>query len=218
MSSQLTEKPNAVEIPESGAAGVIVNGRYLPPPKDGDGKVWVRTSALIEASPDELYMMWHNVEAQPIWQEELSEVIKTGETSSHWVMNPGDGDKTVEWDSEMLADEPGKRIAWRSVGGDVDQAGEIIFEPAPSGDGTIVTLLQEFRMGKIASVFKTFTGRNPKQEVIENLRHFKAYVETGEIPRVQGQPHGPRGFIGKQKESLYGETTATPPAKSVVEG
>jgi len=31
----------------------------------------------------------------------------------------------------VLADEPGKRIAWRSIGGDIDQAGEIIFEPAP---------------------------------------------------------------------------------------
>ncbi len=28
------------------------------------------------------------------------------------------GDKTIEWDSEVFADEPGKRIAWRSIGGD----------------------------------------------------------------------------------------------------
>ena len=40
-------------------------------------------------------------------------------------------------------------------------------------------------------LWETIVGRNPKQAVIENLRHFKALAETGEIPRTQGQPHGP---------------------------
>ncbi len=43
-------------------------------------------------------------------------------------------------------------------------------------------------MGKLASAWETIVGRNPKQAVIENLRHFKALAETGEIPRTQGQP------------------------------
>jgi uncharacterized membrane protein len=122
------------------------------------------------------------------------------------------GDKTIEWDSEILNEEPGKRIAWRSIGGDSDNAGEVIFEAAPGGRGTIVTVLQEFRMGKLASAWETLTGRNPKQAVVENLRHFKAFAETGEIPRTQGQPHGPRGVVGSLKASVYGEKIKTPPA------
>jgi uncharacterized membrane protein len=62
------------------------------------------------------------------------------------------GEKTIEWDSELLADEPGKRLAWRSTGGEVDTAGEVVFEPAPTGRGTMVTVLQEFKLGKIASI------------------------------------------------------------------
>jgi uncharacterized membrane protein len=120
-------------------------------------------------------------------------------------------DKTIEWDSEILADEPGKRIAWRSVAGDSDNAGEVVFDTAAVGRGTLVTVLQEFRMGKLASLWETVIGRNPKQAVIENLRHFKAFAETGEIPRTTGQPHGDRGMIGKAKESMYGETVPTPP-------
>jgi uncharacterized membrane protein len=121
------------------------------------------------------------------------------------------GDKSIEWDAEILADEPGHRIAWRSVGGDSDNAGEVIFEPSPGGRGTTVTVLQEFRMGKLATAWETLVGRNPKQAVIENLRHFKALAETGEIPRVQGQPHGPRGAIAGAKKSMYGEKVPTPP-------
>ena len=122
------------------------------------------------------------------------------------------GGKTIEWDSEILNDVPGKRIAWRSIGGDSDNAGEVVFERAPGGRGTIVTVLQEFRMGKLASAWETIVGRNPKQAVIENLRHFKALVETGEIPRTEGQPHGPRGVVGTMKQSVYGETVKTPAA------
>jgi uncharacterized membrane protein len=212
MSYALKEKPFAEELPATGAAGMILDGRYLPPPEDKDGKLWVRTSALVQASPLDLYAMWRNVEVAPAWQEQITRVALTGERTSHWVMETNG--KTVEWDSEILADEPGKRIAWRSIGGDSDNAGEVIFEDAPGGRGTQVTVLQEFRMGKLASAWETFAGRNPKQAVIENLRHFKALAETGEIPRIQSQPHGDRGVIGKLKGSTYGETTPTPPGSN----
>ena len=212
MSHALKEKPNAEELPVTAAAAMILDGRYLPPPEDKNGKLWVRTSALVQADPHNLYAMWHDVEAAPTWQEQITRVVITGERTSHWVMET-DG-KAIEWDSEVLADEPGKRIAWRSIGGDSDNAGQVIFEDAPGGRGTIVTVLQEFRMGKLASTWETFVGRNPKQAVIENLRHFKALAETGEIPRTQTQPHGDRGVIGKMKASTYGEKISTPPGSN----
>ena len=217
MSRALNEKPNAEPLPTLASAGVTLNGRYLPPPEDKDGKMWVRTSALIHASAEDLYNMWRDVEAAPLWQEQIEKVTRTGETTSHWVMRPvanssdKDKDKTVEWDSAILQDEPGRRIAWKSIGGESHNAGEVVFEPAPGGRGTMVAVLQEFRMGKLASAWETIVGRNPKQAVIENLRHFKALAETGEIPRTHGQPHGPRGVIAGIKKSVYGEETKVPP-------
>jgi uncharacterized membrane protein len=213
MSKALNEKPNAEPLPDAASAGVILNGRYLPPPEDKDGKLWVRTTALIQANADDLYRMWRDVEAAPTWQEEIRQVTRTGETTSHWVMASGNKEdaKTIEWDSEILKDEPGRRIAWRSIGGDAENAGEVIFEPSPGQRATMVTVLMEFRMGKLTSALETVVGRNPKQAVIENLRHFKALAETGEIPRTQGQPHGPRGKIAGVKKSMYGEQVVTPP-------
>ena len=211
-SSPLTEKPYAEDLAPSTPASVVVNGRYLPPPEDKDGKLWVRTSALVLKDPQSLYAMWRDVEAAPLWQEQITEVVQTGPSTSRWSMKTSnDVDaKVITWDSEVLADEPGVRIAWRSIGGESDNAGEVIFEPAPSGQGTVVTVLQEFRMGKLASAWETLVGRNPKQAVVENLRHFKALAETGEIPRSQLDPHGDRGVIGNFKRSTYGETVPTP--------
>src|ERR1700722_13526304 len=204
----LNKKPGGAKERFRGAA-VTLDGRYLPPPEDKDGKMWVRTSAIIQGTAQDLYARWRDVEAAPAWQEDLQEVVKTGDRTSHWVMRKDD--KTIAWDAEILADEPGKRIAWRSTGGDLDNAGEVVFEPAPTGRGTMVTLLQEFKMGKLASAWETLVGRNPKQAVIENLRHFKALAESGEIPRSQNAPHGDRGVIGGMKRSLYGEKIPTPP-------
>ncbi len=204
----LKEKPHAEPLPKMASAAVVLDGRYLPPPSDKDGKIWVRTSALIQADADSLYRKWREVEAAPTWQESIASVVQKGEKVSHWTMQADD--EKIEWDSELLADVPGKRIAWHTVGGDLDNAGEVIFEAAPGNRGTLVTVLQEFRMGKLAALWETITRRNPKQLVIENLRHFKALAEAGEIPRTQGQPHGERGLIGKAKETVYGERIPTP--------
>lgn len=205
----LREKPGEQAPGRSMGANVMEDGRYMPPPADADGKMWVRTSALIKGDPRSLYGMWRNVEAAPLWQEQIMSVVRTGDTTSHWVMQTPDG--TLEWDSEIMADEPGKRIAWRSIGGDSENAGEVVFEAAPGGRGAYVTVLQEFRMGKLASAWQTVRGRNPRQAVIENLRHFKALAETGEIPRTHGQAHGPRGMSGAIKSAAYAENVSKPP-------
>lgn len=205
----LNEKPNREELPRVGGANIFEDGRYMPPPADGDGKTWVRTSTLIQAAPEDCYSLWRNHAAAPLWQEQIREVTVTGPTTSHWVIDANG--TVIEWDAEVLQDERGKRIAWRSIGGDSQNAGEVVFETAPGSRGTIVTVLQEFGQGKVKTMTDTVINRNPKQAVIENLRHFKAFVETGEIPTTEGQPHGPRGASGSIKAKIYGEHIETPP-------
>jgi hypothetical protein len=36
-------------------------------------------------------------------------------------------------------------------------------------------------------------------------------TETGEIPRIEPQPHGTRGSVAGMKRSVYREKIATPP-------
>jgi uncharacterized membrane protein len=203
MADALKESPKSATPPSERSAGVILNGRYLAPSKDGDGKIWARATALVQASSHKLYALWRDIESAPKWQEMIMDVIQTGPKTSHWVMKAGD--ERIEWDSEILADEPGRRIAWRSVAGDSNHAGEVAFEPGPGGRGTIVILLQEFRQSKVKTAAETIFSRNPKQAAVENLRHFKAFAETGEIRRTEGQPHGMRGASGTLKASAYGE-------------
>lgn len=185
MADILKESPRLGEPHSEPGAGVVLNGQSKATPQDKEGKTWVRASALVQRSPADLYALWRDIESAPRWQEMMADVIATGPKTSHWVMNT-DG-KTVEWDSEILADEPGRRIAWRTVAGDFDNAGEVVFEPAPGGRGTMVIVLLQFGQNKRSFAAQTIFGCNPRQAVIENLRHFKTFAETKE-----SQAHGPR--------------------------
>lgn len=198
---------------------------YAPlPQKKQDGYVMAHAVQTILATPDLLYQLWSDVESIPLWQEHVVSVTPRSsdpaERVSHWIMgNPEDPKaKRIEFDSEITDSTPGSRIAWRSVSGDVEQTGEVNFVPMQKGDlaGTRVTLLQTMKVpgGIAGNAAAALTKRSPQQTVIENLRHFKELVESGEIPSVKGQPHGPRGAVGGIKEWALGETNPTPPGTS----
>ena len=183
------------------------------PDEQKDGWVHAHARQTILVEPQALYALWKREEAFPLWQEHVVSVTPLGENKSHWVMgNPEDPDgKRIEFDSEITADVPGEKIAWQSIAGDVEQSGEVQFHTRRDGRGTVVTLIQHFKIGALANAAATTAKRGPKQTVIEDLRHFKELAETGEIPSVAGQPHGPRGLSGGIKEWMYGETNPTPP-------
>ena len=212
MSDALREKPNAEPVPAIASAGIVIEGRYIPPPQDKDGKIWVRTTASVQLLPSGSTGCGATLRMRHSGRNKSSKLREPAKT--HLIGSCVRATKRSNGIPKYLADEPGRRIAWRSTGGDSDNAGEVIFDAAPGDRGTIVTVLQEFRMGKLTSMWETFVGRNPKQAVIENLRHFKALAETGEIPRTEGQPHGPRGTVAGMKKSMYGEKIATPPGES----
>ncbi len=67
----------------------------------------------ILVAPQALYELLRDVESAPLWMECLVSVNVTGAGTSHWVFgNPEEKDgKRLEFDSEIVADEPGVRIA-----------------------------------------------------------------------------------------------------------
>ena len=186
--------------------------------KTVDGNVHSHAFQTILADPQTLYQHWSDVKSIPLWQEQVVSCTPIDPTTSHWVMgNPDDPNSTrIEFDSQITEDQPGRKLAWKSITESVEQSGSVIFTPHPSGRGTVVLLQQIVRIpgGAVGNVVASAAKRGPKQIVIENLRHFKEMAEAGEIPSVKGQPHGPRGVSGSTKEWMYGETNPTPPGTS----
>ncbi len=157
-------------------------------PAVSDG-IRVEQSVTINRAPEELYNFWRNFQNLPRFMRHLVSVQTTSETRSHWVANAPAG-TAVEWEAEIINDQPGKLIAWRSLeGADVDNAGSVRFEKATGGRGTFVrvTLQYDPPGGTLGSIIAKLFGEEPKGQIQEDLGRFKQLMETGEIATTVGQ-------------------------------
>jgi len=162
--------------------------------------IHVEESFTIMKSPEELYTFWHKFENLPQFMMHLNSVKTIDAKKSHWVAQ-GPAGMNVEWDAEIINDEPNRTIAWRSLGGaDVDNAGSVTFRPAAGDRGTEVSVTLDYipPMGKAGSIVAKLFGRDADQMIREDLRNFKRLMETGEIPTTQGQPRGTCDGGGKE--------------------
>jgi uncharacterized membrane protein len=73
---------------------------------------------------------------------------------------------------------------------DADAA--VTFTDAPGDRGTEIHVDLDYSApgGKIGEIVQKLVGSDPLAKVKDDLRHFKAYVETGEVPRSDGSPEG----------------------------
>lgn len=177
------------------------------------GLVKAQATMTINRSAEELYALWEDVEQSPKWMERIVHAERAGDRTSKWVMQLPAGGR-LAWTSEITASEPGKKLAWRSASGSmIAQAGQVLFEPAVNGRGTVVRVSQEFLLpgGKLSAALSGLIARTPGGFVRENLRHFKQFAETGEVPTTKGQPHGARTAGGRVQEIAYGENNQRKP-------
>jgi uncharacterized membrane protein len=195
---------------------------FSPLPQDmKEGQMRAHAVQTILADAQSLYELWRDITLAPRWQEYVISAESKSDTVTHWVMgDPSDPKgKRIEYDTEIVEADPGKRIAWRSLDSTIQEAGEVIFRKAPGDRGTVVVLQECAKVpgGKLGVAAAALTKRTPRQIVVEDLRHFKQLAETGEIPNATGNPHGPRGLVGEFKQRLYGEDNPTPPGTSVIQ-
>src|SRR5688572_9457382 len=156
--------------------------------------IHVEQSVTINKYPWELYAYWRNFENLPRIMSHLESVKVIDDKRSHWVAKAPAG-TNVEWDAEIINDEPNALIAWRSLGGaDVDNAGSVRFVPAGER-GTEVKVVIDYipPAGRLGAYVAKLFGEEPQQQIHDDLRNFKARMETGEVPTTEGQSSGSTG-------------------------
>jgi uncharacterized membrane protein len=183
-----------------------------------------RTSTIsVNRSPEEVYQFWRNFENLPRFMSHLESVRVTTEGRSHWKAKAPAG-TTVEWDAELVEDQPNSFIAWRSaVGADVSNSGFVRFERGPGGRGTVVTVELQYTPpgGVIGSAIAKLFGQEPGQQIDHDLRAFKQVMETGEVVHSDASIHDgmhparPAGALRRGGDtparSPYGETAGSRP-------
>lgn len=153
--------------------------------------VKIEEHIIVNRPISELYEFWRNFENLPRVMRHLESVRgKTGR--SHWVTRGPVGMK-LEWDAEIVNEKVDELIAWRSLpGAAVSTAGSVHFRQAPTGGTEIQVILKyDPPAGRFGAAFARLLGDAPEQQIRDDLRSFKQYMETGRIPmhaRISGFP------------------------------
>jgi len=147
-------------------------------------------SVTIDKPRDELYRYWRDLTHLPRIMEGIESVEVRDQTHSHWTMLLSSGGR-IEWDAEVFADEPGARIAWKSLNGsDIANAGTVLFKDGPPGRGTIVSLVINYDppAGPLGKLVAQLMPQEPGKVAGKALRRFKQLMETGEIATAEYRP------------------------------
>ncbi|HJT53431.1 MAG TPA: SRPBCC family protein [Candidatus Angelobacter sp.] len=156
-----------------------------------------RSTIQVNCSPQQAFEFWRNLENLPTFMHHLDSVSILGERRSRWVAGGPMGSR-IHWEAEIVAERPGELISWRSLpGSDIDVDGYVEFREAPGKRGAFVSanIIYSPPAGKLGGAVARLLGKDPGFMMRQDLRRFKALIEAGEIPTVEGQSHGPRSRV-----------------------
>jgi uncharacterized membrane protein len=125
----------------------------------------------VEAPAARAYALWADFGRFSEFVDNVESVERTGDRL-HWTAKVGP--KTNEWDAEIVAEEPGRRIAWKAPDGPIDT--DITFEEKTPGT-TTVTFREHMHdsLAAQAAAMTPFADRQARKD----LERYKALVEAG---------------------------------------
>ncbi len=140
----------------------------------------------VNRPPSEVYAFWRQFDNLPRFMKHLDSVEVLDNMRSHWVANAPAGTK-VQWDAEIINDIENKLIGWHSVeGSTINNAGSVRFSPTSDGQGTDVRVELKYDLpaGAIGATIARIFGKEPSQQIVEDLERFKQVMESGEVSPV----------------------------------
>lgn len=131
----------------------------------------------IRAPVERVFDLFSDFESFPRWMKNIKEVRYTGRRYTKWAAEAPLGTE-VEWEAETTVFEPDHRIAWRSVRGDVDTEGEVVFEETRRGTTLMrVVLGYALPAGRLGEMVARLFGKDPERQLEDDLVRFAAVAE-----------------------------------------
>ena len=148
----------------------------------GNLGVKIDKNVTVAAPAERLYHFWRNFENLPRIMSHVERVDALSETRSRWFVKAPGGIR-LQWEAEIINDEPGRLIAWRSVPGSaVTHAGSVRFLPEGGGTtGIDVSLQYDPPGGVVAHTAASLMGADAGTILEHDLREFKQAVESGRL-------------------------------------
>lgn len=132
---------------------------------------------IVKAPLHDIYQAWANFENFPNFMQHIKSVVKTGDRTSHWVME-GPLNTEIEWDAETTRLEENKRIAWSSITGDIKTSGQVTFNELAGNEVEVTVMLKYVPPAGLAGEIVAELFSNPEGKLVEDLRNFKRTIEA----------------------------------------
>ncbi|MEV4646806.1 SRPBCC family protein [Saccharopolyspora sp. NPDC049357] len=138
----------------------------------------------IQAPAQRCYDWWRPLTHVPEIFPDVQQVEPLSEQASttHWVVS-GPAGKRLEWDAKIVEDEPGRKVAWKSVEEDekkgltVANAGAVRFDDHGDSTGVEVSLQYDVPGGALGEAAATLFS-DPQKKVERALDSFKQLMES----------------------------------------
>jgi len=148
----------------------------------------MQTTFVVNRKREEVYDAWRNLSALPRFMKHLKSVSETSNTRSHWEAKIPEGSPvSISWDAEIVKDEPGSLLSWRSLpGSTIDNAGKIEFRDALGHEGTEVKVTIVYRppAGNLGTGVARLLNPMFRKIVRDDVLNFKQYIEVLHAERV----------------------------------
>ncbi|MGN6367381.1 MAG: SRPBCC family protein [Phycisphaerae bacterium] len=144
----------------------------------------VEESVTIQRPVEEVFSFWRKLENLPRFMDHLESVEVRDEKRSHWKAKAPRG-QSVEWDATIIAEEPNKKIAWKSdENASVPNSGQVLFSPTADGRGTDVKVLIAYDppAGILGALYSKLFREDPGTQVREDLGNARKLLESEGAP------------------------------------
>jgi uncharacterized membrane protein len=162
-------------------------------------EAYLHGAIVVNKPAQECYEFWRDVKNLPKFMHLVESVQPVDDRHTSWKVR-GPGDVKLQWNTELMADEPARRLAWRArQDSGLQHTATVRFQSAKGIRGTLVTVVAQYHAAAGTAVVgvRKLLGSDPESLLREDLRRFKNLIEAGEVPSTRGQPSGRRSLLGR---------------------
>ena len=119
------------------------------------------------------YNQWTQFESFPHFLSFVQSITQIDDTHNHWKVKIGAVER--EFDAEITEQHPDERVAWKSVGGEVKQAGVVTFHKLSDTTSRVSVQLDWEPDGFVETIGAALGIDNAS--VKNDLKNFKKFIE-----------------------------------------
>ncbi len=147
------------------------------------GRTSASRTVTVRRDASALYGLWREPSLFPRFFHGVRAVEVQDGMRQRWTI--GDGKRATIVDVAVVDDAPDERIAWRTPVGRYPAQASVTFTDAGArGTEVRLALGLDGPTARTAIAFARLFGSAPPHVAAESLRNFKAFAETGEIPKA----------------------------------